>query len=52
MASKGLCPELVQVMKELRLGQILPALAERITLAEKDELPLQDFLLGLLADEV
>jgi DNA replication protein DnaC len=52
MASKNLSPELVQVMKELRLGQILPTLTERITLAEKDELPLQDFLLGLFTDEV
>lgn len=52
MASKVLSPELVQVMKELRLGQILPTLPERITLAEDDELPLQDFLLGLFADEV
>ena len=43
MASKALSPELVQVMKDLRLGQILPTLAERIALAEKDELPLQDF---------
>jgi len=51
MASKALSPELIQVMKELRLGQILPTLAERVTLAEKDELPLQDFLLGLFTDE-
>lgn len=51
-SSKALSPELVQVMKELRLGQILPTLTERITLAEKDELPLQDFLLGLFTDEV
>jgi DNA replication protein DnaC len=52
MASKALSPELVQVMKDLRLGQILPTLADRIGLAEKDELPLQDFLLGLFSDEV
>jgi DNA replication protein DnaC len=52
MASKALSPELVQVMKDLRLGQILPTLAERIALAEDNELPLQDFLLGLFADEV
>lgn len=52
MASKALSPELIQVMKELRLGQILPTLAERVTLAEKDDLPLQDFLLGLFTDEV
>lgn len=52
MASKALTPDLVQVMKELRLGQILPTLAERIALAEDNELPLQDFLLGLFTDEV
>lgn len=52
MASKTLSPELVQVMKDLRLGQILPTLADRIGLAETDELPLQDFLLGLFSDEV
>jgi DNA replication protein DnaC len=52
MTSKTLSHELVQVMKDLRLGQILPTLADRIGLAEKDELPLQDFLLGLFSDEV
>lgn len=52
MAAKALSPELVQVMKDLRLGQILPTLADRISLAEKDELPLQDFLLGVFSDEV
>jgi DNA replication protein DnaC len=52
MASTALSPELVKVMKELRLGQILPTLAERIALAEDNELPLQDFLLGLFMDEV
>jgi hypothetical protein len=52
MASKALSSELVQVMKELRLGQILHTLAERIGLAEKNDLPLQDFLLGLFTDEV
>ena len=52
MASKALGPELVQVMKELRLGQILPTLADRIALAEKDDLPIQDFLLAIFADEV
>lgn len=52
MGSKTLSPELVQAMKDLRLGQILPTLADRIALAEKDELPLQDFLLGVFSDEV
>ena len=52
MTSKALSPELVQMMKELRLGQILHTLADRIGLAEKSDLPLQDFLLGLFTDEV
>lgn len=52
MPSKALSPELVQVMKDLRLGPILPTLAERMALAEDNELPLQDFLLGLFTDEV
>ena len=52
MAPKALAPELKHAMKELRLGQLLPTLGERIALAEKDELPLQDFLLGLFNDEI
>jgi DNA replication protein DnaC len=39
-------------MKDLRLGQLLPTLAERIALAEKNELPIEDFLLGLFTDEI
>jgi len=52
MASKTLSPELVQAMKELRLGQILPTLADRIGLAEKSDLPIEDFLLGVFSDEI
>jgi DNA replication protein DnaC len=52
MATKTLSPELKRAMKELRLGQLLPTLAERIGLAEKNELPVEDFLLGLFADEI
>jgi DNA replication protein DnaC len=54
MAAKAmlLSPELKTAMKDLRLGQLLPTLAERIALAEKDALPLQDFLLGIFTDEV
>jgi DNA replication protein DnaC len=52
MAAATISPELKHAMKELRLGQLLPALPERITLAEKNELPIQDFLLGLFTDEV
>jgi DNA replication protein DnaC len=52
MASKTLSAELKHAMKELRLGQLLPTLGERIALAEKDELPLEDFLLGIFTDEI
>ncbi len=52
MVTKTLSPELKQAMKELRLGQLLSTLAERITLAEKNDLPIEDFLLGLFTDEV
>jgi len=30
---------------------LLPTLAERITVAEKSDLPLEDFLLGMFHDE-
>jgi DNA replication protein DnaC len=52
MAAKTLSPELKHAMKDLRLGQLLPTLAERIALAEKNELPIEDFLLGLFTDEI
>jgi DNA replication protein DnaC len=52
MTTKTLSPELKHAMKELRLGQLLPTLAERIALAEKNELPVEDFLLGLFTDEI
>ena len=47
-----LSQELKMAMKDLRLGQLLTTLPERILLAEKDAMPLQDFLLGLFTDEV
>lgn len=52
MASKTISAELKHAMKELRLGQLIPTLAERLVLAEKDDLPIEDFLLGLFSDEV
>ena len=41
MAPKTPSVELVRAMKELRLGQIVPTLADRITLAEKGDLPIE-----------
>jgi DNA replication protein DnaC len=52
MSQKNVGSELKHAMKELRLGRLLPTLGERIALAEKDELPLEDFLLGLFTDEI
>jgi len=52
MAPRTIGPELKSVMKQLRLGQLLVTLAERITLAEKDDTPIEDFLLRLFSDEV
>jgi DNA replication protein DnaC len=52
MAARTISSELRDAMKSLRLGQVLPTLAERITLAEKQSMPLEDFLLGIFSDEV
>ncbi len=52
MATRAVGPELKQAMKDLRLGQLIPTLGERIALAEKQDLPLEDFLLALFSDEV
>ena len=54
MATKAplLSQDLKVAMKDLRLGQLLATLPERILLAEKGAMPLQDFLLGLFNDEV
>lgn len=52
MTANQVSPELRAVMKELRLGQLLETLPERMALAAKNDLPLEDFLLGLFSDEV
>ena len=52
MSARGIGPELVAALKRLRLGGLLPTLAERLTLAEKDSTPLEDILLMLLTDEI
>lgn len=49
---RTISPDLRSVMKKLSLGKILDALSERIVLAEKDQMPYEDFLLMLFADEV
>jgi len=52
MAPRTVSAELRDAMKQLRLGQLLATLPERITLAEKDSLPIEDFLLGIFTDEI
>jgi len=52
MTAALISPELKSVMKRLRLGRMLPTLGDRITLAKKDDLPLEDFLLMVFTDEV
>jgi hypothetical protein len=42
----------VTVLKRLRLGGLVPTLAERLSLAEKQSLPFQEVLLMLLSDEI
>jgi DNA replication protein DnaC len=52
LTARTLSAELRDVMKQLRLGQLLPTLPERITLAEKQDMPIEDFRLGIFTDEV
>lgn len=52
MAARTVSPELRDAMKQLRLGQLLATLPDRITLAEKESLPIEDFLVGLFTDEI
>jgi len=52
MSSRTIGTDLVTALKRLRLGGLLPTLAERFTLAEKEDTPYEDLLLLLLADEI
>jgi DNA replication protein DnaC len=52
MKPAAVSTDLRDALKRLRLGPILDTLAERITLAEKQQMPLQDFLLLILSDEI
>jgi DNA replication protein DnaC len=45
-------PELVVALKRLKLGRILETLPERLVLAEKQDMSLEDLLLLVLTDEV
>jgi len=52
MSARTVGPELVAALKRLRLGGLLPTLAERFILAEKEDTPYEDLLLLLLVDEI
>ncbi len=52
MVTTPLGVELVAAMRRLRLGRLVPTLAERIALAEKQDMPFEDFLLMLFTDEI
>lgn len=45
-------PELVSALKRLRLGQIATTLPERLVLADKQDMSLDDLLLLVLTDEI
>jgi DNA replication protein DnaC len=52
MSPRSISPDLVTSLKRLRLGGLIPTLAERFILAEKEDTPYEDLLLLLLTDEI
>jgi DNA replication protein DnaC len=52
MKARVLSPELISVLKRLRLGRVLDTLPDRLTLAEKQDMAFEDMLLMVLSDEV
>jgi DNA replication protein DnaC len=52
MSPRTISTDLVASLKRLRLGGLIPTLAERFTLAEKEDTPYEDLLLLLLTDEI
>lgn len=52
MPPRTVDPDLVAALKRLRLGRIADTLADRIALAEKQEMPFEQLLLMLLTDEI
>ena len=52
MSARSISADLIAALKRLRLGGLLPTLAERLTLAEKEDTPYEDLLLMLLVDEI
>ncbi len=52
MGAQPLNPELVDALKRLRLGRIATTLAERLVLADKQDMTFEDLLLMILTDEI
>jgi len=52
MSPRTISTDLVASLKRLRLGGLIPTLAERFILAEKEDTPYEDLLLLLLTDEI
>lgn len=52
MKTKIVSPELRSAMKRLRLGKILDTLPDRLALAEKEKMPIEDFLQMIFSDEI
>jgi DNA replication protein DnaC len=51
-AAHAINPELVTALKRLKLGRILDTLPERLVLADKQDMSLDDLLLLVLTDEI
>lgn len=52
MTTETINPDLITVLRRLKLGKLLDTLPERLSLGRQRKMPLQDFLLLLLSDEV
>lgn len=52
MPSRELSKDLIRVLKELKLGQLIPTLPERLRLARERGMDIEDLLTQLLTDEV
>jgi len=52
MGAPFINPELIAALKRLKLGRIADTLADRLVLADKQDLSYQDLLLLLLTDEI
>lgn len=51
MKPDPISPDLIAVLRRLKLGRMLDTLPERLTLARQQKIPHQDFLLMVLSDE-